>query len=87
MTFVWTDHALDRCDERHVRDGRVEDVIETEGAFREVNDEAGGYQLPLLNRDGEKCEVVYVHPDDDETVAVIVTVHRVRERPRRSRPS
>jgi hypothetical protein len=85
MKFEWTFHALDRCAERNVRKGRVEEVIETEGTLREHNDGDGDWQLPLLNQDGEKCEVVYIHPDGDETIALVITILRIRNRRRRSR--
>jgi hypothetical protein len=83
MKVEWTAHAEERRAERKVRKAQVDATIEAEHSFREENLGDGNWRLPLLDRDGRPCAVIYDNPvDGDAEVALVITIVRKR-RPRR----
>lgn len=84
MKIEWTWHAEERCAERKVRIAQVDATIEAEHKFREENLGDGHWRLPLLDRNGRPCAIVYNNPvDGDPEVALVITIVRKRRPPRR----
>ena len=83
MKVEWTSHAEERRAERKVRKAQVDAAIEGEHNFREENLGDGNWRLPLLDRHGRPCAVIYNNPvDGDAEVARVITIVRRRRPPR-----
>jgi hypothetical protein len=73
--FGWTDHALQRLEERGLTRFEVEEAIR-EG--REPNEDGADWLIAATTQSGISIEVVYDHPHHgDQGSARIVSVWRV----------
>jgi len=78
--FVWTDHALQRLDERGLTRFEVEEAIRCGHDGREPNEDGADWLISGKTQSGISIEAVYDHPHDgDERVGRIVSVWRLAE--------
>jgi hypothetical protein len=76
--FLWTDHALQRLEERGLTRFEVEDVIRDGHEARAPNEDGADWLITAKTHSGISIEVVYDHPHaGDETVARVVSVWRL----------
>jgi Domain of unknown function (DUF4258) len=60
--FLWTDHADERLDERHLTRADVEQAIRDGHDGREVNDGQADWLLTAITASGVAFEAIYDHP-------------------------
>lgn len=78
--FVWTEHALQRLDERGLTRFEVEEAIREGHEGREANEDGGDCLIVAKTHSGISIETVYDHPDrGDQNVARVVSVWRLAE--------
>lgn len=77
-SFVWTDHALQRLQERGLTQFEVEEAIREGHEGRKANDDGAEWLIATTTQSGFSIEAVYDHPHhgDDDT-ARVVSVWRV----------
>jgi Domain of unknown function (DUF4258) len=73
--FLWTEHALERLDERHLTRGDVEQAIRDGHDTREINDGQADWLLTAITTKGVAFEAIYDHPahGDQSTVRIVST--------------
>lgn len=75
--FVWTFHAEQRLDERHLTRGDVEQAIRDGHSDRKANDGRADWLVVGLTVHGAPLEAAYDHPvGDDERTARVVSAWR-----------
>jgi hypothetical protein len=76
--FIWTTHAEDRLDDRHLTRGEVEQGIRDGHGRRQLNCGEADWVLTGMTKTGISFGVVYDHPaHGDHTTARIVSVWRI----------
>jgi hypothetical protein len=76
--FVWTDHALQRLQERGLTRFEVEAVIREGHDGRVPNEDGADWLIATRTQSGISIEAIYDHPHaGDETVVRIVSVWRL----------
>jgi hypothetical protein len=76
--FGWTDHALQRLEERGLTRFEVEEAIREGDDGREPNEDGADWLIAARTHSGISIEVVYDHPHHgDQGSARIVSVWRV----------
>lgn len=75
--FVWTFHAEQQLDARHLTRDDVEQAIRDEHGNREANDGRADWLIVGLSAHGVPLEAVYDHPlGEDERTARVVSAWR-----------
>lgn len=78
--FIWTEHAEQRLDERHLSRSEVEQAIGNRHDVRQINTGQADWRVRETRPDGREFEVIYDHPvGDDQTTARIVTAWPLRK--------
>jgi predicted fused transcriptional regulator/phosphomethylpyrimidine kinase len=81
--FVWTDHALQRLQERGLTAFEVEEAIREGHEGREQNADAADWLISAKTQSGISIEAVYDHPHaGDEATARVVSVWRLADETR-----
>lgn len=78
--FAWTDHALQRLEDRGLTRFEVEDAIREGHDGRVPNEDGADWLIAAKTQSGISIEAVYDHPHaGDETAARIVSVWQLAE--------
>jgi len=76
--FVWTDHALQRLQERGLTRFEVEEAIREGHDGRRPNEDGAEWMSAARTQSGISIEAVYDHPHQgDGSIARVVSVWRV----------
>ncbi len=60
--FIWTTHAEDRLDDRHLTRGEVERAIRDGHGARQINAGSADWRVHGVRSDGKTFAVVYDNP-------------------------
>ena len=76
--FIWSTHAVDRLDDRHLTRGEVERAIRDGISHRQLNYGKADWLLAGITITGISFEAVYDHPAHGQpATARVVSVWRV----------
>jgi hypothetical protein len=77
--FIWTIHAEERLDERHLTRGEVEQAVRDGHSLRQLNYGDADWRIHAVRSDGYTYAITYDNPAyGDSAVARIVTAWPLR---------